>query len=229
VDKNKGSTKGAAVHTAVETKRKVIDWEAVEMQYRAGTRSLKEIGAEFGVSDAGIIKRAKRDGWARDLKAKIQAKADAKVSASLVSAEVSAGRKLTEQVVVEANANAQATVRLAHRNDISRGRRLAIALLEELEQETGNIDLFHELGELLRNEDDKGQDKRNDLYMKIISSAGRVDSMKKLADTMKTLISMEREAYGIKDEGETAVSALGELLKQVSGTGLPIVKDDADE
>jgi hypothetical protein len=47
--------------------RKVIDWEAVEIQYQAGVRSLKDIGVEFGVSDAGIIKRAKNEGWTRGL------------------------------------------------------------------------------------------------------------------------------------------------------------------
>lgn len=45
--------------------RKVIDWESVETQYRIGLRSLKDIGLEFDVSDAAIIKRARRDGWVR--------------------------------------------------------------------------------------------------------------------------------------------------------------------
>ena len=58
----------AASNTSVpRTKRKAIDWESVEMQYRAGIRSLRDIGAEFGVSDVAIIKRAKRDEWTRDL------------------------------------------------------------------------------------------------------------------------------------------------------------------
>jgi hypothetical protein len=177
--------------------RKIIDWEAVEIQYRAGIRSLKDIGAEFGVSDAGILKRAKRDGWARDLKAKIQAKADAKVSASLVSGEVSAQTRVAESQVIEAEATTQATIRISQRKDIARSRRLAMALLEELEIVTGNRELFDELGEILRSPDERGNDKRNDLYNKVISSAGRVDSMKKLAETLKTLVALEREAYGL--------------------------------
>lgn len=75
-----------------------------------------------------------------------------------------------------------------------------MSLLAELEIETDNLTLFQELGEILRSEDDKGTDKRNDLYQKVISSAGRVDSMKKLSDTLKTLIGLEREAYGLSDE-----------------------------
>ena len=50
------------------TKSASIDWNAVELEYRAGIRSLRAIGAQFGVSDAGIIKRAKRDSWVRGTK-----------------------------------------------------------------------------------------------------------------------------------------------------------------
>ena len=78
--------KNVAASAKLQSAARIIDWEALEIQYRAGIRSLKNIGSEFGVSDAAIIKRAKRDNWSRDLKAKIQARADAKVSASLVRA-----------------------------------------------------------------------------------------------------------------------------------------------
>lgn len=203
-----------------ETKqpRKMIDWEAVEIQYRAGIRSLKEIGGEFGVSDAGIIKRAKKDGWVRDLKAKIQAKADAKVSAAAVSAEVSARTKATEHMVIESNATMQANVRLEHRRDVQRMRRLALVMMTELEAQSDDPGLFEELGELLRSEDDKGQDRRNDLYQKVISSASRIDSLKKLSDVFKTLFAMERQAFGINDDGQgDPVDALGRLMVALSG------------
>lgn len=52
-----------------------VDWEALEPHYRSGIRSLKELGKEFGCSDAAIVKHAKRNGWERDLSAKIKAKA----------------------------------------------------------------------------------------------------------------------------------------------------------
>lgn len=45
--------------------KRPIDWEAVEIHYRCGIRSLKSIGDEFGVSHVGIIKRARRDCWER--------------------------------------------------------------------------------------------------------------------------------------------------------------------
>jgi hypothetical protein len=155
--------------------RKKIDWEAVEREYRAGIRSLKDIGEEFGVSDAGILKRAKRDDWARDLQAKVRAKADALVSAALVSAEVSAevsaNRKIAEREVVEVEAKVQARIRLTHRSDIKALRERAARFANELD----------ECGEEL---------------------AKRASILKSLADTQKTLIALEREAYNMANAAD---------------------------
>ena len=180
--------------------RKVIDWESVEIQYRVGIRSLKDIGREFDVSDAAIVKRAKRDGWTRDLRAKIHAKAESKVSESLVSAEVSAQTKVREREVIEANAAAIADVRLAHRNDIRRSRALTNKLLEELECLTDNRELFEQLGELMHSPDDKGMDRLNDLYRKVVELPNRTKVMKDLAETLKTLIALERQAYNLDEQ-----------------------------
>ncbi|MFA6904309.1 MAG: hypothetical protein WC236_14640 [Gallionellaceae bacterium] len=190
------------VNESAVSVKKTIDWEAVELDYRAGIKSLKVIGAEFGVSDAGILKRAKRDGWTRDLAAKIRAKADAKVSADAVSAEVSALTKVAEKEIVEANAELQARVRREQRADISRSRKLVMTLLGELEETTDSLELYKQLGELLYAPDEKGVDKLNELYQKVISLGGRTGTMKSLADSLKTLVALEREAFGI-DERKT--------------------------
>lgn len=180
--------------------RKSIDWEAVEIQYRAGIRSLKDIGSEFGVSDAGILKRAKRDGWVRDLKSKIRAKADAKVSASLVSGEVSAQTKVAEAAVIEAESTVQARIRLTHRTDINRARNLVMSLLGEVESQTNDPELFDRLGELVVDTGSDAESKLLEAYRRVISTPGRIDGMKKLADSLKTLITLEREAYGLAEE-----------------------------
>ena len=228
--------KNVAASAKLQSAARIIDWEALEIQYRAGIRSLKCIGFEFGVSDAAIIKRAKRDNWSRDLKAKIQARADAKVSASLVRAEVSAQTKVREQEVVEANAQAVADIRLAHRHDIRRARTLTNALLNELEQQTdpNTLAMLQELGELLRREDDNGNDRRNDLYVKVISLSERSKTMKTLADSLRVMVDMERTAFGMDKEQEKVADGLTALLQTItSGTGStfkPVAHDpDHDE
>lgn len=182
-----------------QEQKKAPDWERIELDYRAGVLSVREIAASQGITHGAINKRAKRDGWERDLSAKIKAKADALVSKREVSNAVSTEKVATDRLIVEANAEAIANIRMAHRGDIRRSRDLAMALLSELEHETGGLDLFEQLGDMLVSPDDKGADKLNELYRKVISLPSRIDSAKKLAETLKHLIGLEREAYGIEE------------------------------
>lgn len=181
-------------------KPKQPDWERIEKLYRAGVLSIREIAGECGVSHTAINKRAKAHAWERDLKAKIKAKADALVSKAEVSTQVSKEELATERGIIEANAQVIADIRIAHRTDIGRSRRLANKLLDELEGMTDNRDLFDQLGELLLSPDDSGQDKLNDLYQKVISLPARTKTMKELAETLKTLITLERQAYDLGAE-----------------------------
>ncbi|MDF3917505.1 hypothetical protein P3W43_01405 [Salinicola salarius] len=194
---------------AVDKPRQSKDWEAIERAYRAGLLSIREIATEYGVSHTAINKRAKKEGWDRDLKAKIKAKADSLVSKREVSSQVSTRNPETEREIIESNATVIANVRMAHRGDIRRSRGLVNKLLDELESVSDNVDLFEELGELMHSPDDKGMDKLNDLYHKVISLPSRSKTMKDLADTLKTLISLERQAYDLENAGDGAEQGSG--------------------
>lgn len=151
-----------------------VDWDALKPHYCAGVRPLREIGEQFGCSDAAIIKHATKNGWERNLKAKIQERADKKVAAALVAQErgSSPAAKLTEEVRVEVEAEVQARVRQSHRTDINRSKSVANRLMESLELDTTLAKPKHTLKEW----------------------AG---IFKQLVDGQRTLVSMEREAYGI--------------------------------
>ena len=187
---------------AVEKPRQSRDWEAIERAYRAGILSVREIASQHGITHGAINKRAKKEGWDRDLKAKIKAKADALVSKRAVSTEVSTRSADTEREIVESNATAIANVRMAHRGDIRRSRGLVNKLLDELEGLTDNAELFEALGEMMESPDDNGLDRLNDLYHKVISLPSRSKTMKDLADTLKTLVSLERQAYDLENAGD---------------------------
>lgn len=180
--------------------KKVIDWERIEADYRAGILSLREIALPFGVTEGAIRKRAKRDGWERDLGPKIQAKADALVRKAEVRNTVRNANAATERQIIEANAERIAQVRGEHRSDIARVRNLGLTLLGELESQSADPAMLAQLGELMANPDENGVDKLNDLYKKIISTPSRVDSAKKVAETLRHAIGLEREAYGLDDK-----------------------------
>jgi hypothetical protein len=183
-----------------ESSRKTApDWERIEVEYRAGVRSLREIAAEHGISHGAINKRAKRDRWERDLSAKIQAKADALVSKAEVSKQVSTETLVTEREVIDANAQAIVQVRMTHRKDIARSRSIVMAMMVELEASCGaeNAELLASLGDMMRSPDEYGRDKLNDLYQAVVSLPGRAKTMKDLASSLAVLIDKEREAFAI--------------------------------
>lgn len=182
-------------------KKPAADWERIERDYRAGLKTLRMIAEENGISHGAINKRAKRDGWERDLSAKIQAKADALVSKAWVSKTVSKEAAVTEREIIDANASAIVSIRLAHRTDIARGRNICAAMFQELELQCGadTVAMLEELGEMMRAPDAAGADKMNELYRKIISLPGRAKTMKDLGDSLAKVVALERQAFGMKD------------------------------
>lgn len=214
-------------------RRNDIDWEAVEIEYRAGVRSLKDIGAEFGVSDAGIIKRAKRDEWVRDLGAKIKAKAESLVSERDVSAEVSAQTVISERQVVNASAQMLADKVLGQRSDVQRARSIVQRLWDLVDVELDHPKELEQLGAMMAAPDEFGNDKLNDMYHVAIGLPQQIKNVKLLADSLKVLIELERKVLRLDEQKPVEASPLADLVKAVSGTALPVVAnpslDDDDE
>lgn len=186
------------------------DWEAIESAYRAGLLSLREIASKHGISEGAIRKRAKRDDWTRDLTAKIQSRADDLVRKKEVRKQVRTEAALSERVLIEATAEIIANVRMEHRGDILRARGLVNVLFDELSVECADVEALEQLGEMMRREDDKGMDKLNDLYHKIISLPSRVKSAKDLSDALKNLIGLERQAYDLDNPDSGKITPASE-------------------
>lgn len=184
--------------------RRLTDWEAIERDYRAGLLSVREIGTLHGVSHTAINKRAKVEGWTRDLQAKIQAKAEAEVSKRQVSKQVSKAERATERQIVEANAEAIVRVRMGHRTHIGRATDLAMRMLAELEQQTGRPEVLEEVEQLLARHKDAAElpaaarAKLQDSLQRALGLSGRASTMRSLAESLRVLIGLEREAWGIK-------------------------------
>ena len=200
---------------------KKVDYARIEPGWRAGILSPRQLAAQYTeetgdpVSHAAIVNHFKKAGIDRDLAAKIRAKADAMVTQAMVTGKVTPQPAVPERQVIEDNATQIASVRISHRKDIARARSVAANLLTELELQTGPdaAAMLADLGELMRSPDDKGQDKLAEIYQKVIILPGRVKTMKDLGDSMRVLIGLEREAYGI--EGDDDKSQSGAQRKRV--------------
>lgn len=168
-----------------------IDWEAIEREYRAGQLSVSEIGRQFGVSHTAINKRAKKDGWKRDLAAKVRQE----VSSRLVSEEVSASN--AREAVDTAAARGVELVR-QHRKSLGRAQVIVEKLLSELDRGTDNADDIEEAIEE-HTAGDKDTKRRN-MMLKAVSLPSRAQTAAALSATLKNLIPLERQAFNL-DEG----------------------------
>ncbi len=207
--------------------RATPDWERIEVNYAAGVMTLREIATEDGhVTEGAIRKRAKRDGWTRDLRGAINRRVEALVrKAEVRKTEVRTedlrtkpGLQIdadTERETIEANALAITNVKMGHRTSATSGFALGTRLLAELEGQSLDPALMRQLGELLAAPDDRGMDKLNELYQKAISLPGRVSTYKAAIEGLKIAINLQRQAWGLDDEGAGTQGGFEELVRDI--------------
>ena len=194
--------------------RKPVDWEAVEREYRAGIRSLRDIASEFGITDTAIRKRAKREEWERDISSRVSAKAEALVRKAEVRKEVRAEAAITEREQINASAQMMADTVLNQRADVKRARATVQKLWALVDIELDQPEELKRLGEIMAAPDENGNDKLNEMYFAAISLPQQIKNVKLLADAIKVLIELERKVLRIDvmpdpEDGQTVTVGAG--------------------
>lgn len=205
--------------------RAKVDWDALEPHYRAGVRTVAAIAAEFGCTDVAVVKHAKKFGWTRNLKAKIEAKAQAKIAAALV-AEVNPQARMSEAVRVEVEAEVQARILQSQRADIVRYRDLGMQMFAELQMQTTAPDVLYQLAaqtvELDEPDDPPDVKKqraaerqmRVDLIGKAVALPSRVSSYKAMAEALRIVVLLQRQAIGLgSDESASELTRGGVVYR----------------
>lgn len=207
------------------TKKRTVDWEAVERDFRTAKFTLRELGEKHRVTHTTIGRRAEREGWSKDLQQAIRQATNAKLIAETVQQKcTTAHQDATETVISAAEINAH--IILKHRAGLRRLGDVKDVLIDQIEQAAKNLPDLAELIEMVRQPDDNGVDKANDALRKAMSRSGLVDDLKKLAEIDERVRKGEREAFAIGadsdgDENNPA-KALQALLDVVDGSKLPL-------
>ena len=170
-----------------------VDWESIEGMYRAGLLSIREIARSHGISHTAIQKRAKAEGWARDLTAKVRQQ----VASGLVATEVATAGTATERQIVEAAATQIITLVREHRGQIGRNRALVDKLMAQLELAADNRDLLEGIIDEVETCTTGASSHRHAALMKAVSLSTHAGVLKNLAETLKILIGLEREAFNV--------------------------------
>ncbi|MEL6575036.1 MAG: hypothetical protein AAFQ81_04015 [Pseudomonadota bacterium] len=180
-----------------DSRKPRFDWEAIEREYRAGQLSIMEIARRFGLTDAAIRKRAKRDGWTRDLGDDVRRRIKDK---RVREPDPNAGRELgsgsgseraTDEDLVERAASRGFEVEQSHRRDLTQLHGLKRLLATRLSQVLHNEPVD---GPCLGDKESPG------------------DLLEKLARVSSRLIPLERQAYSLDDP-----NAEGGLVINVEG------------
>lgn len=188
------------------TPRPRIDWDVIEAHYRAGHRTLTSLAVQFGVSDVGIIKHAKKHGWTRNLAGKVKDRTDQKLTEDLLR-KLAPQEGLNEDLRVEIESEVRARILSSHRNGVTRARQAAMGMLAEIETacliDNLGLDARRHLIERVL-DDSATQDERLSLAITLKrawSFDTRISAIKQLAEAMRTLIAIERQAYAIPESG----------------------------
>jgi hypothetical protein len=123
-----------------------------------------------------------------------------------------------EREIVDSNAHILASVQIAHRRDIARGRRLVNRLFDELEDVIERPELFAMVHGVLDEPSEEGLDALREVMRLVANLPARVAMVKALAEAMHRLIGMEREAFGL----DTAAGTDGRpmvIIRDFTGRG----------
>ena len=177
--------------------KKSHDWEAIEREYRAGQLSVVEIGRQHGISHTAINKRAKRDGWSRDLTERVRKE----VSTRLVSPEVSETN--AREAVDLAAARGVLLVR-QHRASLQKANSAIDRLLDELESHTTSIEEIEKTIETETAGDASGA--RRAAMLKAVSLGARSSAAVALSSALRNVIPLERQAFNLDEpEGDDRI------------------------
>lgn len=194
---------------------KDVNWTAVEADYRAGLKTLRVIGAEHGISHVRIQQRAKDGHWIRDLTERIKAKTEDKLTKAALTKSLTTA--VSDEAIVEANADLQSSIVLTHRGELGVLKRTIVGLAKELGTLT-NSELQDALEVILAEKvKEVDSETRKTALYKAYSAAmalgSRAGAGQKLATALGTLIEKERQAFGI-DKGN-AEDKLSVFLKSI--------------
>lgn len=164
--------------------KKPVDWAEIERDYRTSSMSVREIARWYGITEAAIRKRAKKDGWERP--------------SSQDGAQAEAANPEPEKVYVGTVLTPENTTPEAI---VGRGRNLVMRMMDELDATTSRLGELESI--IVASTDDGDVGGQRSALMQAVSLKTRSDVLKALATAAKTLAESSAPA-GVKKQRQAA-------------------------
>lgn len=196
-------------------RRSDINWRDIELEFRLGLLSVRELARKHGIADSNLRARAKREGWSREegcaarAAAREAVVADTIEAAREIAAQIGAQQAQSYRAAVEQTVLTALEVTREHQLAARRGMNVNLALLRELELACINADLIE--AEIARCRDDA--DARAALIERVLGLKGRIDAFDRWSASYQRLAAAEREAHEIGADQKP--NTIDELLLRI--------------
>lgn len=171
-----------------------INWDGIQAEYRAGNKSNVVLAASYGLSEAAIRKRAKRDGWQRDLSAAVKEATKEALVMDAVRRVRADDQARSDQDIIDAAAEESAGIVRRHRRDIGR---LADTVRVLGEQLADAAESRERLIEIIKATSSPKAPKAAEAMRRAVSLPTHATVARDLTTAAKTLISLERQAFDL--------------------------------
>ena len=182
-------------------RRNDIDWEAIETDFRVSQLSVRQIAEKHGTEASSISRRAKKDGWDRDLSQAVAVATKTKVRNAVINATQHNATECTQATfdAVDLAANVNATIILGQQKRVGRLSGLFEKITGELEAVMDDPETLTAIADKIEEEDPKAAES----IKRLKSMTSRMNNLKTATEIMGKLNDSENSAFSIT-EGKTA-------------------------
>lgn len=207
------------------SKRKQIDWEAIERDYRVGQLSLRALATKHDTTPGAISKKAKANNWTQDASQEVRERTRAALLTAPRKEEEAKETQNGNSVSSDGNAPTPADIETAvqtnlqvinrHRRDIAKGHSLVAMMFQQLEEAATHREEIED-AVIEETKGDENTRRRNQM-LKLVSLPSHAGVLRDLSTALKNLIPLERQAYNL-DEQEHE-EPYEERLRRLMGEG----------
>ena len=176
-------------------RRNDIDWDAIRRDYRLGSTTDAELCRRYGVSKSALRKQRIKGEWTHDLREEVR---HATQAALLTGREPSITSKDVDGIAVNIAAQENVKIIKRHREVADKLMSLAENLHLEIDALTGKPVQLKALVDAVV----QGQPDAYRSLQDVLTVHQRIASLGKLASSVATIISTEREAHNLNDTGD---------------------------
>lgn len=202
-----------------------IDWEAAERDYRLGAPlTVRQVAKKHGCSTSGLMARAKKEGWTRDLSEAVRVATKTKIREAVVNewSKTATGAEQSTFSEVDLAANVNATIVLGQQRRVGKLNELLERMVARVEAVTSDTKTLGQIAKALADADPAAADS----IKQLASLRNMVVTLKDASVVAAALNQEERKIFRLDDDKPVADDTIEALLFAMKSDPLAAIQDE---